>query len=171
MPLFRQNPPAVPQPDPAAALIGKRAPGFTMPDQNDKSVKLSDQKGKWVVLAFYPADMTTGCTFQNRSYTAHKDEFGGLNAVVYTVSVQDTASKRAFCDKEGLTHTLLSDIGAKVAREYAVLMPNRPLARRVTFYINPDGQIALVDGSIKVQSAAEDSLALLAKLGAGLKKS
>jgi thioredoxin-dependent peroxiredoxin len=86
------------------------------------------------------------------------------------VSVQDTASKRAFCEKEALVHTLLSDVGAKVAKDYGVLMANRPLARRVTFYINPDGRIALVDGAIRVQTAAEDSLALLAKLGAGLKK-
>jgi peroxiredoxin len=49
-------------------------------------------------------------------------------------------------------------------------MSTRPLARRVTFYISPDGRVALVDGAIRVQSAAEDSLALLAKLGAGLKK-
>lgn len=67
-------------------------------------------------------------------------------------------------------HTLLSDVGAKVAKDYGVLMSTRPLARRVTFYISPDGRVALVDGAIRVQSAAEDSLALLAKLGAGLKK-
>jgi peroxiredoxin Q/BCP len=60
MPFFRQNPPAPPQPDTAATLIGKRAPGFTLPDQNDKPIKLSDSKGKWVVLAFYPMDGTPG---------------------------------------------------------------------------------------------------------------
>ncbi len=90
-----------------------------------------------------------------------------MDAVFYTVSVQDTASKRAFCDRDSLTHTLLSDVGAKIAKSYGALMANRPMARRVTFYINPDGKIIAVDGSIKVQSAAEDSLAMLAKLGAG----
>ena len=171
MPFFRQNPPAaVPQPDPAAALIGKNAPGFALPDQNDKPVKLSDSKGKWVVLAFYPADMTSGCTFQNRSYTAHKDDFAALNATIFTISVQDTASKRAFCSKEGLTHTLLSDVGGKTAGAFGTLMAGRGVSRRVTFYINPSGKIAAVDGAIHVQTAAEDSLALLAKLGAGLKR-
>jgi thioredoxin-dependent peroxiredoxin len=90
-----------------------------------------------------------------------------MDAIFYTVSVQDTASKRVFCDRESLTHTLLSDVGAKIARAYGVLMPSRPMARRVTFYINPEGKIIAVDGSVKVQSAAEDALALLAKLGAG----
>jgi peroxiredoxin Q/BCP len=59
MPFFRQ-PPSPPQPDSAAGLIGKRPPGFTLPDQNDKPVKLSDYRGKWVVLAFYPMDATPG---------------------------------------------------------------------------------------------------------------
>jgi peroxiredoxin Q/BCP len=86
------------------------------------------------------------------------------------VSVQDTASKRAFCDRESLTHTLLSDVGGAVAKAYGVLLASRPMARRVTFYIAPDGRVAAVDGAVKVQSAAEDALALLAKLGAGLKK-
>ena len=172
MPFFRQTPPttSVPQPDPAAALIGKSAPGFALPDQNDKPVKLSDNKGKWVVLAFYPADMTSGCTLQNRSYTAHIDEFAALNATVFTVSVQDTASKRAFCAKEGLTHTLLSDVGGKTASAFGTLMAGRGISRRVTFYISPGGKITAVDGAIHVQNAAEDSLALLAKLGAGLKR-
>ena len=171
MPLFRQTTPAaVPQPDQAAVLIGRSAPGFLLPDQNDKPVKLSDNKGKWVVLAFYPADGTSGCTLQNRSYTAHQGEFAALNATIFTVSVQDTASKRAFCAKEGLTHTLLSDVGGKTAGAFETLMAGRGISRRVTFYINPSGKIVAVDGKIHVQTAAEDSLSLLAKLGAGLKR-
>jgi len=113
------------------ALIGKPAPAFTLPDQNDKPASLADSKGKWVVLAFYPADMTPGCTLQNRSYSADADKFAPLNAVVYTVSTQDTASKRTFCSKEGLKHTLLSDVGGKTAAAYHVF--GGSVARRVTF--------------------------------------
>lgn len=145
-------------------MLGQPAPDFTLPDQNDKPVKLSDQKGKWVVLAFYPADMTKGCTFQNRSYTEHVSEFAPKNAVVYTVSTQDTKSKQEFCSKESLKHTLLSDVGGKVAKEYGALMDNTSFANRWTYYIAPDGTVAYIDKVIKVGTAATDSLALLEKL-------
>jgi peroxiredoxin len=146
------------------AMIGKPAPAFMLPDQNDKNVSLSDSKGKWVVLAFYPADMTRGCTFQNKSYSDNVDKFAPLNAVVYTVSTQGTASKREFCSKEGLKNTLLSDEGGKVATSYGVFMPERKIARRVTFYIAPDGTIAAVDTKPNVQQAAPDSIAKLQEL-------
>lgn len=146
----------------AQTLVGKTAPAFALPDQNDKSVSLADAKGKWVVLAFYPADMTQGCTLQNRSYTAKADQFTPLNAVVYTVSTQDTASKKQFCSKEGLKHTLLSDVGGKTAQQYGVYTGQ--VARRVTFYIRPDGTIAEVDTKPKVTTAADDSLVTLARL-------
>lgn len=161
---------AAPQADPALELLGKRAPAFALPDQNDRTVKLSDTKGKWVVLAFYPADMTRGCTLQNRAYTAAKEQIAALGAVVYTLSTQDTASKRAFCEKEALSHTLLSDVGGKVAAAYRVLMADRGVARRVTFYVDPRGRVAAVDTRINPQTAAEDTLATLKRLGAGPKE-
>lgn len=145
-------------------MTGTPAPNFSLPDQNDKPVKLSDYKGKWVVLAFYPADATPGCTFQNRSYTEHNDEFAAKNAVVFTVSTQDTASKRDFCAKESLKHTLLSDVGGKVAKSYDALMDNTTYANRWTYYIAPDGKVAYVDKTINAGKAAQDSLALLDKL-------
>ena len=153
---------AAPTTDPAVALRGKAAPAFTLPDQNDKPRSLADSKGKWTVLAFYPADMTSGCTFQNISYSKNNDKFAALNAVVYTVSTQNTDSKKQFCSKEGLTHTLLSDVGGNVAKSYGVLSGG--YARRVTFYIAPDGKIAAVDTQIDVNNAAPDSLRKLAQL-------
>ncbi|MDX1934397.1 MAG: peroxiredoxin [Capsulimonadales bacterium] len=159
---------AAPVADPDAALqtmVGKKAPAFVLPDQNDKTVRLKDSKGKWVVLAFYPADMTPGCTFQNRSYSQNFEKFAPLNAVVYTVSTQNTGSKREFCSKESLKNVLLSDIEGKTAKAYGVLKGT--VARRVTFYIDPAGNIAAIDTRPKVQQAAEDSIAMLEKLSAG----
>ena len=150
-------------------MVGKPAPDFTLPDQNDKPVKLSAQKGKWIVLAFYPADMTGGCTMQNRSYTEHAAEFAPKNAVVYTVSTQDTKSKREFCTRDGLKHTLLSDVGGNVAKQYDALMEDKTFANRWTYYIAPDGTIAYVDKAVRVGKAAEDSLAQLDKLSKGTK--
>ncbi len=166
--------PAASVPDASRALVGKTAPAFSLPDQNNKTVSLGDSKGKWTVLAFYPADGTTGCTFQNKSYSAAKNKFAPLNAVAYTVSAQDTKSKQAFCSKEGLTHTLLADSGATVASEYGIAMDAGAMgkiARRVTFYIAPDGTVADVDTKINVRTAAEDSLAKLAALQAAPKTS
>jgi peroxiredoxin Q/BCP len=150
-------------------MIGKPAPDFTLPDQNDKPVKLSAQKGKWVVLAFYPADMTSGCTLQNRSYTEYADEFAPKNAVVYTISTQDTKSKREFCTRDGLKHSLLSDVGGAVAKQYETLGEGKTYASRWTYYIAPDGTVAYVDKTIKVGTAAQDSLAQLEKLSKGTK--
>ena len=148
-------------------MIGKPAPDFALPDQNDKTVKLSDLKGKWVVLAFYPADMTPGCTIQNRSYSEHNGEFAAKNAVVFTVSTQDTASKKEFCTKDGLKHTLLSDVGGKTAKSYGALMDVATFANRWTYYIAPDGTVAHIDKAIKPGTAAQDSLAHLATLAKG----
>ncbi len=153
-----------------AQLISKRAPDFTLLDQNDKKVALRDFKGKWLVLAFYPVDMTSGCTLQNRSYTKALESIKSIGASVITISAQDTESKRQFCAKEALTHTLLSDTDGAVIRAYRVLRdggdPAKPIAKRITFYINPDGKIAAVDTKIKPATAAEDSLAILELLGA-----
>jgi peroxiredoxin len=145
-------------------LVGKPAPAFALPDQDCKSHSLAEAKGKWVVLAFYPKDQTTGCTFQNRAYTAKYDEFAKKNAVVYTVSTQDSKSHAEFCSKEGLKHTLLADVGGKAAADYGVLMPDNGLAKRITFYIAPDGRVASVDTSVRPQSAADDSLVTLTRL-------
>lgn len=151
-------------------LISKRAPEFTLMDQADRKVSLKDFKGKWLVIAFYPVDMTSGCTLQNRSYTKVIDGIKALGANVVTISGQDTASKRQFCEKEGLTHTLLSDTDGSIIRAYRVLRdggdPAKPIAKRVTFYINPDGKIVAVDTKIKPATAAEDTLAILELLGA-----
>ena len=92
-----------------------------------------------------------------------KDEFAKLGAVAYTLSTQDTASKKKFCERDSLAHTLLSDVGAKVAEAYGVKLGNG-MARRVTFYINPKGKIVAVDAPTKVQNAAENALAMLKKL-------
>lgn len=157
---------AVAPTDPAIALTGKPAPAFELPDQADqkRSLNSRETRDKWIVMAFYPADMTGGCTMQNKSYSANKEKFVPLKAVVYTVSTQDTASKRAFCQRDSLTNVLLSDVTGKIATKYGVLPEGGKYARRVTFYINPKREIAFVDTRPNVRTAAEDSLAKLTEL-------
>ncbi len=83
--------------------------------------------------------------------------------MAYTLSTQDTKSKQAFCQRDSLTHTLLSDVGAKVAEAYGVKLANG-MAKRVTFYIDPKGKIIAVDSPTKVQNAGANALAMLKKL-------
>ncbi|MCS6829646.1 MAG: redoxin domain-containing protein [Armatimonadota bacterium] len=139
---------------------GQRAPDFTLPDQDGKQHRLSTYRGKTVVLAFYPADMTPGCTLEARSLRDKMTELKQMGVQVFGISVQDVKSKRAFCDKEGLNFSLLADVGGKVARQYGVLMP-AGLAQRVTFIISPTGQIAQVITDVNVNAHGDQILALL----------
>ncbi len=139
---------------------GRPAPDFTLPDQDGKQHRLSAYRGKTVVLAFYPADMTPGCTLEARSLRDKMSEFKQLGVQVFGISVQDVKSKREFCDKEGLNYSLLADVGGKVAKQYGVLAP-AGVAQRVTFIINPAGQIAQVITDVNVNGHGEQVLALL----------
>jgi peroxiredoxin Q/BCP len=99
---------------------------------------------------------------QNQSYSASKAEFAKRNAVFYTLSVQDSASKRAFCEKAKLSHTLLSDVGGKVAMQYGAW--NGRVASRYTYYINPQGKVVAVETKTKPGIAADVALKMLDRL-------
>ncbi|NSW77902.1 MAG: redoxin domain-containing protein [Chthonomonadetes bacterium] len=144
----------------APVQAGSPAPDFTLPDQDGKQHRLSAYRGKTVVLAFYPADMTPGCTLEARSLRDKMSEFQQMGVQVFGISVQDVKSKREFCDREGLNYPLLADVGGKAARQYGVLAP-AGIAQRVTFIINPQGQIARVITDVNVNSHGEQVLALL----------
>jgi peroxiredoxin len=139
---------------------GRPAPDFTLPDQDGKRHRLSAYRGKTVVLAFYPADMTPGCTLEMRSLNASLPQFKEMGVQVFGISVQDVKSKREFCDKEGLQFPLLADVGGKVARQYGVLAP-AGIAQRVTFIIAPNGQIASVITNVNVAAHGEQVLGML----------
>jgi thioredoxin-dependent peroxiredoxin len=147
-----------------ARLLGKTAPTFKLPNQDNQMVSLSNTKGKWLVLVFYPVDMTQGGLLQNKSYTDNKMAFVSLKANVWSISTQDVRSKKAFQNAGRLSNVLLSDVGGKTAKEYGVYNAENRLAQRVTFYIAPDGKIAYIDTSIKIKTAAIDSLNILDRL-------
>jgi thioredoxin-dependent peroxiredoxin len=129
--------------DPAAA--GTPAPGFTLPSQDNTPVSLSDYKGKWVVLYFYPKDATPGCTKEAHNFQRDLDKFKAANAVVLGVSLDTPGSHKSFCDKESLTFKLLADPEAKVVDAYGVptrMYGTTKIAMRQTFLIDPSGKIA-----------------------------
>ncbi len=138
--------PKAPEPT-SSEMIGKKAPTFTLPDQEGKKHKLSDYKGKNVVLFFYPKDDTPGCTAESCGFTANLKQFEKLNTVVMSISILDSKSKAKFAAKHGLQHILLSDEDKTVLEKYGVWVEKSMYGKkymgvsRETFVINPDGKI------------------------------
>ncbi len=157
--------------NPASAIselpaVGAPAPTFNLTTNEGKQVSLADLKGKWVVLYFYPKDMTPGCTIEARNFQRDLAKYEAVNAVILGVSVDSTESHKEFCAKEGLNFKLLSDTDAKVSEQYGSIMEYQgtKLSARNTFIIDPQGKIAKVFEKVKVPAHSEEVLAALAAL-------
>ena len=137
-------PMAAAAPAPDLAAVGASAPNFSLPSQEDKMVSLNDYKGKWVVLYFYPKDMTTGCTIEAHNFQRDLPKYDADNAVVLGVSFDTVESHKTFCTKDSLTFKLLADPDHKAIDAYGVPfkgMGDNHYAARTTFLISPDGKI------------------------------
>ena len=142
---------------------GASAPNFTLPSQEDKPVSLSDYKGKWVVLYFYPKDQTTGCTIEAHNFQRDLAKYEQQNAVIVGVSVDSADSHKDFCAKQGLTFKLLADTDKKVAEQYGSLR-TAGVAARNTFLIDPQGKLAKVWTGVVPANHSEEVLAALAEM-------
>jgi len=135
---------------------GDKAPDFSLPSSSGKSVKLSDYKGKNVVLYFYPADDTTGCTKEACSFRDNMPKFGELDAVILGVSKDSLDSHASFIKKYGLNFTLLSDEDLKVNKLYGTWVEKENYGRkywgteRSTFVLGKDGRIKKIFRKVKV---------------------
>jgi peroxiredoxin Q/BCP len=126
------------------ASVGTEAPSFTLPSQENTPVSLSQYKGKWVVLYFYPKDQTSGCTLEAHNFQRDLPKYEAMNAVVLGVSLDTVDSHKAFCTKDTLTFKLLADPEHKVVDEYGVPIKSfgtMHFAERTTFLISPEGKI------------------------------
>jgi peroxiredoxin Q/BCP len=126
---------------------GNQAPAITLPSQDGTPVRLSDYRGKWVVLYFYPKDKSSGCTIQAHAYQSNLPKFEASHAVVLGVSLDTAESHKSFCTEDGLTFKLLADPQGKASAAYGVpLMTFKDMKfdERDTFLIAPDGKIAEV---------------------------
>ena len=129
---------------PAYALGGKQpplnqpAPEFTLPtNSGDGEISLSDYRGKWVVLYFYPKDFTSGCTLEAGRFQQDLPEYIERNVQILGVSADDVDSHADFCDSEGLKFPLLADTDGSVSKAYGSWMGFVSL--RHTYIIDPDG--------------------------------
>src|SRR6201993_5216824 len=143
--------------------VGTPAPDFTLNSQEGKPISLHDFKGKWVVLYFYPKDMTTGCTIEAHNFQRDLAKYQADNAIVLGVSVDTVDSHKQFCAKDSLSFTLLSDSDKKVVSEYGSLGSYGPMkiANRNTFLIDPQGKIVKVWTKVNPDSHSEEVLAAL----------
>lgn len=137
--------------------IGQEAPQFCALNQDDIEICSRDLKGKWIVLYFYPRDLTPGCTTEACDFTAAEPEFDSLDAVVLGVSPDDTAKHRKFIEKHTLNITLLADIDKKMCEDYGVWQLKKFMGResmgvvRTTFIINPEGKISAIWNKVNVR--------------------
>jgi thioredoxin-dependent peroxiredoxin len=140
--------------------VGQTAPTFTLPSQSGQSISLKNYRGHWVVLYFYPRDMTSGCTIEAHNFQNSLDDFTKKNAVILGVSVDSTSSHRQFCAKDSLTFHLLSDTSHNVVGAYGSLgdFKGVPIAYRNTFLIDPHGKIAKVWTKVDPRESASEVL-------------
>ncbi|WP_135256611.1 thioredoxin-dependent thiol peroxidase [Thermus caldilimi] len=141
---------------------GTAAPDFALPDQEGRIHRLSDYRGKWVVLYFYPKDDTPGCTKEACGFRDRMGDLQELGAVVLGVSADDISSHKRFAEKYGLNFPLLADPERGVILAYGAWGKKNLYGKeyegvlRQTFLIDPEGRIAQVWRKVSPEGHAEE---------------
>jgi peroxiredoxin Q/BCP len=154
----------------SALTVGKKAPDFTLENQDDQKVKLSDLLGRWVVLYFYPKDDTPGCTIEACDFTQGIKKFEGLEATVLGCSPDSTESHRKFIAKHKLKISLLADPEKKVIEKYGAWGEKNMYGKKMmgvirsTVLIDPQGKVAKHWPKVKADGHAEEVRATLVEL-------
>ena len=147
--------------------VGDPAPAFTLRSGDGQTVRLSDLRGQWVILYFYPKDDTPGCTKEACAFQAVRSQVSRQHAVVLGVSRDALASHQRFAQKYHLTFPLLSDPDASACKAYGVYTQKSMYGRtywgiaRTTFLIDPQGRIAAVFPKVTVDGHIEAVLETL----------
>ena len=158
-----QTPP--PSTAPAALKVGDKAPNFKLQGSDGKTYNLADFEGKKaVVLAWFPAAFTQGCTIECKSLAEHGDLIKKYEVAYFMISVDPIEKNTDFAKEHKADFPLLSDPTKETANAYGVL-GGRPVASRWTFYIGKDGKILAIDRMVRPATSAEDLAAKLGELG------
>lgn len=155
--------------------VSKPAPQFTLPayvkgSNESKNVSLSDYKGKWVVLFFYPLDFTFVCPTEIREFSKHEDEFKKLNAQILSCSIDSFFSHKTWYEKDlqEVKFPALSDITKSVSNDYGVLIVDKGIALRGTFIIDPEGILKYqVVSDLGIGRSVQETLRVLKALQTG----
>jgi peroxiredoxin (alkyl hydroperoxide reductase subunit C) len=162
------------------AKVGKPAPDFNLPSTKNmetlaENISLSDYKGKWLILLFYPLDFTFVCPTELTAFSDRIEELNGIGAEVLGVSTDSVHSHRAWIKTprdqngiEGLQYPLISDVGGKLAAKYNILVEEENIALRGLFIINPEGvlQYAVVH-DLNIGRSVDETLRVLQGLQTG----
>ncbi len=141
-------------------VAGDPAPAFTLTDDSGTSRELAQQRGRWVVLFFYPKDLTPGCTTEACEFRDLNAEFSALGVTVWSVSVLDAHSKAKFKSQHQLNFPLLADPDHVVAEAYGVWVEKKNYGKtylgieRTTFLVDPEGRVARVWSRVKPEGHA-----------------
>ena len=147
----------------------------SLPSQENQPVSLSDYKGKWVVLYFYPKDQTSGCSMEAHKFQDDLPKYEALHAVVLGVSLDTVESHKTWCTKDGFSFKMLADPTHKVVDAYGVPVKTFPgkdggapisIAMRDTFLISPEGKVVKM---WEVKDIATHSADVLATIEAAKK--
>jgi peroxiredoxin Q/BCP len=146
--------------------VGEPAPDFELVDQDGQLHSIEDYRGKWVALYFYPKDNTPGCTTEACEFRDNIFAFRGANCQILGVSLDDEESHKAFAEKHGLPFPLLADTNGTTADAYGVKARifGWTVAKRQTFLIDPEGNIAMHYDSVDPDDHSAEVLADLEKL-------
>ncbi len=143
---------------------GDTAPDFTLLDQDGITHSLNTEKGKWVLLYFYPKDNTPGCTKQACALRDEFPAFEKLNCTVFGISVDSVISHKKFAEKFSLPFTLLADTEKSMVEAYGVWKKKKRAGReylgivRTSFLINPSGKIAKIYENVNPETHATEIL-------------
>lgn len=154
-------------------VVGDPAPEVALPDESGAIHHLSDQRGRWTILYFYPKDDTPGCTVEACEFRDASDTIAERGADVWGISPQGATSKRAFREKFGLPFVLLADEQHAAADAYGSWVEKQNYGKtywgtaRTTFLVDPEGRIAWIWPKVKPEGHAAEVLATLDELQAG----
>src|SRR5690625_330102 len=147
--------------------VGSKAPDFILKNEAGEDIRLSDFLGKYVVLYFYPKDMTPGCTPQACDLRDHYEAFTDLNTVILGVSPDPIERHQKFIEKYQLPFHLLADEDHEVAELYGVWQKKKMFGReyfdivRSTFIIDPDGRLHEEFRNVRVKGHVEKALSAI----------
>ena len=145
--------------------VGQPAPDFELENQDKKKIKLSDLKGKKIVLAFYPLDFSPVCTNEHVCFMTDLPQFNAKDATILGISIDSVWAHKAFREAKGITYDLLSDIKREVVQKYDLFVAEANIGKRATVIVDRNGIVSYFkEQPLREARDDKDILEALAKI-------